>query len=209
MQESWWVMEEIDALHEGEQIEINLRRYRAFIVGIVVVWVVPTLLIMLGFYLVLLNSAQITQGVEYLFLGLTALEALVVLIAYGSVQIYTRNRLIVTNKRIIIVTQHGLSGHRVAQCQLEFIQDVSTDHPNFLAELLDYGDISFETSGKEEVFAFRTCRNPHKVAAKIVKLCRKIESTAIDTGVRTTIPRNGAPKEDLLDAEFELPAPPS
>jgi hypothetical protein len=143
----------------------------------------------------------------YLYLALAALAALIVMIAYAFIQIYTRNRLVLTNKRVIIFTQHGLNGHRVAQCHLDFIQDVSTDHPNFFAEMFDYGNISLETSGKEESFIFHTSYRPSLVATRIVNLCRLAkEQGSVPEAQSQPLSETGPAVS--LDAPFELPEVP-
>lgn len=195
-------MEKIGFLNDDEYIEMDVHRYRPFIIGIIATWAVPEILIAWGFYKV--SQLGVHHAVGYLYLGLAAMAALVAVLAYAFIQIYTRNRLLLTNKRVIIFTQHGLNGHKVAQCHLEFIQDVSTDHPNYFAEMFDYGDVSMETSGREENFIFHTSARPSLVAARIVTLCRmakegRNESYAEQPEAGPTV------SLDIPDVAFELP----
>ncbi|HUC20211.1 MAG TPA: PH domain-containing protein [Candidatus Polarisedimenticolaceae bacterium] len=213
-------MDEFELLHSGEHTIMDVRRYRPFILGIVSVWTLAELLILGAFYLV--SHHYHGRGVEYLYLGLLAIAILIIVIGYAFVQTYIKNRLIITNSRVIVITQHGLMGQRIAQCSLEFIQDVSSDHQNLMAAILDYGNLSVETSGKEGTLSFTACPNPRKVTALIVRLCRERkqegfgppvvslepETSPADTPVNTpAIP--SLPKPSVsLDAEFEIPKPP-
>ena len=204
-------------LEDGERLELDVRRFGLGSAVLIATWALPEILVLLGGYFVFRFSDRIGPGAAYLYLALLAIFILFALIAYATVIIYQRNRLILTNRRIIFITQYGLSGHRVAQCHLEFIQDVSTSHDHVIAEMFDYGDITIETSGKSERFVFPTCKDPHKVAARIVRACKQVdfkpksEEQVKNLGlseatIETNLPSIAGPNmSELPDLPFELP----
>ncbi len=193
---------DFESLHEGEYSILEVHRYRPFVFAIVGVWVLAELLVMGAFYAISANYNS--SGVGYLYLGFLALTILIIVIGYAFVQTYLRNQLIITNQRIISTIQHGLLGQHIAQCSLEFIQDVSTDHQNVMAALLDYGDLSLETSGNLGTFSFSACPHPRRVAALIVRLCRERKLEIGAPQQTPTLPAGPV----SLDADFELPKPP-
>jgi hypothetical protein len=204
-------MDDLELLHDDEYQIMEVRRYRPFILGIVGVWALAEALIAGAFYMV--HTYYHAVGKDSLYLGLLAVAILIVVIGYAFIQTYIRNRLIITNSRIIITTQHGLLGQRIDQCGLEFIQDVSSDHRNLIAVILDYGNVHVETSGNDGSFSFSACPQPKKVVALIVKMCRQKKQVLHHSDPSVSLeasPRMLAiPKQNVsLDADFELPKPP-
>lgn len=75
--------------------------------------------------------------------------------------------LIVTNKHLIDIEQHGLFSREVSVMSLEKIQDVTTDVRGFVPTVLGFGDLHIQTAGTEREFWLRLVDNPNYVRSKI------------------------------------------
>lgn len=60
---------------------------------------------------------------------------------------------IITDTRIIDIEQKGLFQREISEFMLERIQDVTIEHPSFIAMLLKYGTIRIHTAGEKSFVA--------------------------------------------------------
>jgi len=80
--------------------------------------------------------------------------------------------LILTNDRVIDVTQIGLFKITFSETSLDLIQDVRDTSSGFIGNILDYGEVEAQTAGASIVFQIDTVPHPNKIA-KIVQDTKK------------------------------------
>jgi uncharacterized membrane protein YdbT with pleckstrin-like domain len=87
---------------------------------------------------------------------------------------------IITDKRIVNIEQKGLFMRDVSELQYEKIQDVTTEVDGIIPTLLNYGDVSIQTAGKEEHFLFRQVPDPYGIKNQIMNLQKEKEKEETD-----------------------------
>lgn len=100
------------------------------------------------------------------FLALFALGLWVVFFTFWTD--YYLDAYYLTNKRIIYVEQKGFFSREVSSFRLDRIQDISSDTPDFLATMLNFGDIEITTASALQPFVMRTVPNPDGLKNKII-----------------------------------------
>jgi hypothetical protein len=95
----------------------------------------------------------------------TLIIFIVILVTY----IYLQNKLLITNRGVIQITQKGPFGHKAARLSISSVEDVSADQRGFLATALNYGTLLIQTAGTLENFDFPYCPNPNRYAHQILE----------------------------------------
>ncbi len=88
--------------------------------------------------------------------------------------LYYLNYQIVTNERIVDVTQRNLLHHTTSELHLGRIQDVTAEIKGVLGNLFDYGNVYVQTAGETARFVFDRVPNPHDVEKLILDLYDKL-----------------------------------
>lgn len=88
--------------------------------------------------------------------------------------IYYLNIQIVTNERVVDITQRGLLNHTISELHLENIQDVTAEVHGLLPTMLDYGNVFLQTAAETERFTFQDVPNPTKVSKLILDLYEQL-----------------------------------
>jgi len=88
--------------------------------------------------------------------------------------LYYLNFQIVTNERIVDMTQDNLLHHVTSELNLNRIQDVTAEIRGFLGTFFDYGNVYVQTAGEVERFEFINVPHPHTVAKLILDLYEKL-----------------------------------
>ncbi len=77
---------------------------------------------------------------------------------------------VVTNHRIVNITQSGLFHRKVAELRLYRIQDASASIGGFLHTLLNFGTVEIQTAGEQSHFVFHDIPDPQEVTKTILQL---------------------------------------
>ena len=104
---------------------------------------------------------NLLQAVLFMFL-LAALLTILVL--------YYLNMQVVTNVRIVDITQKNLLNHEVSELRLERVQDVTAEIKGIFGTLLNFGHVYVQTAGEMERFEFDNVPDPEAVAKLILGL---------------------------------------
>jgi len=80
---------------------------------------------------------------------------------------------IVTNERIINISQKGFFNRDISELKLTKIQDVTSEIVGVVPTLLGYGNIYVQTAAEKERFTFFQIPNPNEVKNTIVQLQEK------------------------------------
>ena len=67
---------------------------------------------------------------------------------------------ILTDRRVIYITQKGLFSRRIATSRLDRVQDVSAEVTGMMPTFLNYGDVHVQTAGEEKNLYSTTCQTP-------------------------------------------------
>ena len=99
----------------------------------------------------------------FLFLGLLTIWV-----------IYYLNVHIITNERVVDITQPGILHHTISELHLSRIQDATAEIKGFFHTFLDYGDVYLQTAGETNRFVFSEIPNPTKVEKLILDLYEQL-----------------------------------
>ena len=80
---------------------------------------------------------------------------------------------IVTNERIINISQKGFFNRDISELRLTKIQDVTSEIVGFVPTILGYGNIYVQTAAETERFTFHQIPNPNEVKNIIAQLQEK------------------------------------
>lgn len=94
---------------------------------------------------------------------------IVALLIYGFVDFYL-DVYIVTDRRIVDISQNGFFKRSISELNLRQIQDVSAEVNGFFSTLLHFGDIHIQTAGEIPNFVFQSIPHPYEVSKKILDL---------------------------------------
>ena len=145
-------------------------------------WIVPGLKIL--YWLVFVLAVLFLDGLAKAWLAevITGQVAAVISVIRGMLLItamlgtfmvwtlYYLNTQIITNERIVDISQKSLLNHSTSELDLEKVQDVKAEIKGVLANIFDYGNVLVQTAGEEANFAFENIANPHEVAKLVLKL---------------------------------------
>ncbi len=108
---------------------------------------------------------------------------------------------IVTNERIINITQARLFHRVVSEQKLYRVQDVTWQIEGVLGNLFKFGNVTIQTAGEQGKFTFEHIPDPEGVAKAVMHLLEQIEN---QMGASTMAKLDG----DLLEAQVRPPQPP-
>ena len=80
---------------------------------------------------------------------------------------------IVTDERIINISQKGFFNRDISELKLTKIQDVTSEIVGVIPTLLNYGNIYVQTAGEKERFVFFQIPDPNGVKNRIIQLQEK------------------------------------
>ncbi|OGE80028.1 MAG: hypothetical protein A2660_02955 [Candidatus Doudnabacteria bacterium RIFCSPHIGHO2_01_FULL_45_18] len=83
---------------------------------------------------------------------------------------YYLNLQIITNERVVDVTQTSLLHHTVSELHLSNIEDVTAETKGLLGTFLDYGNVYVQTAAETTRFVFDRVPNPAAVEKLILDL---------------------------------------
>lgn len=83
---------------------------------------------------------------------------------------YYLNMQIITNQRIVDITQDSLIHHTISELHLSHIEDVTAEVDGVLGTFLDYGNVYVQTAAETERFVFDRVPNPTAVEKMILDL---------------------------------------
>lgn len=112
--------------------------------------------------------AFIPVGLIYLLIVILIVLAAAIVVV--GLFVYRQNKLVITDKHLILVIQAGLFSRTVSQLSLTKVQDVKAHRSGVMATILNYGSIEVETAGEEENFTFNLAPHPQGLADQCLSL---------------------------------------
>ncbi|MBI3952672.1 MAG: PH domain-containing protein [Candidatus Doudnabacteria bacterium] len=83
---------------------------------------------------------------------------------------YYLNIQIITNERIVDITQTSLISHTISELHLNRLQDVTAEVRGFFETFLDFGNVYVQTAGETTRFEFTKVSNPTAIEKLILDL---------------------------------------
>lgn len=83
---------------------------------------------------------------------------------------YYLNVYIITDQRLVDISQESFFNRKISELHLHQIQDVNAQVKGVIATFLHFGDVDVQTAGEREDFIFTTIPNPYTVAKEIINL---------------------------------------
>jgi hypothetical protein len=77
---------------------------------------------------------------------------------------------IITNERIVDITQKSLLHHTISELHLNQIEDVTAEMKGFFQTFFNYGNVYIQTAGETERFEFTKVPNPSQINKVILDL---------------------------------------
>ena len=108
---------------------------------------------------------NLTTDLYIMFLGLGLL--IVWTIYYLNIQV-------ITNERVVDVTQDSLLSRKIAELHLSRVEDVTSEVTGFLETFLNYGNVYVQTAGATERFVFSRVPNPQAIEKMLLDLYEKL-----------------------------------
>jgi hypothetical protein len=97
-----------------------------------------------------------------------------VLSAFTLWVIYYLNYQIITNERVVDITQNNLLHHTTSELNLARLQDVTAEIHGILGTFFNFGNVYIQTAGEVERFEFENIPNPNAVAKLVLDLYEKL-----------------------------------
>lgn len=157
-----------DFIKSDETVIEVVQRHWMSILPLMLAWLIAGFGVLTGFYYLGRYGGGGNLPIASGLLGLGAILVLLLVFAYVTLWIYQQNRIILTTKNLIQVTQNSLFSRSVSAFSLERLQDVSASCNGFLPSVFDYGEVVVETAGEEENFVFHWAPHPRELASRIM-----------------------------------------
>ena len=161
---------------ENEEICMILRPHWMVFLVKFIVWLLFVAILLftdwaINKYLPILNTApyldyvNLAKSVYFMFLILGLLILWVMY--YLDIQI-------ITNERVVDITQVSLLHRTVSELHLSRIEDVTAEVDGIFGTFLDYGNVYVQTAGETERFTFDRVPNPTRVEKMILDLYEQL-----------------------------------
>lgn len=159
-------------LERVDSDEIELIRIKKHPIGLIAVYLQTGIgmLLAIGLVLFFLPSAVDDQDtmilIAALFSAVTLTLAFIMLTVFTYV--YTRSKLIVTDRNITQALQYGLFSKKISQLNIVDVEDVTSVHKGIFPNIFNYGVLHIETAGEQSNFHFDFCPDPEMIAKTIL-----------------------------------------
>jgi hypothetical protein len=88
--------------------------------------------------------------------------------------IYYLNIQIITDERIVDITQNSLLSHTISELHLSHIEDVTAEITGVFGTFLNYGNVYVQTAGETERFIFVKVPDPAGIEKLVLDLYEKL-----------------------------------
>lgn len=159
---------------ENEKIIVFTRRHWFVllnsIIGAAFASILPLVLIILGAkFLIMYNMSAIFTLCWVIYL------MIVWFLLFHKLTMHALDTWIVTNERIIDISQVALFSRKVSELHLESLQDISVNTHGVVQSYLDFGNIEIQTGATAQRFLFEQVPHPLVIKDKIMEATGKFE----------------------------------
>lgn len=155
--------------HAGETVHIFLNRHWIVLLGKLIGLVIFVFLPIIPVFI--LSGIITAHHLESLTLFLLILYYIFLWSsAFLSITMYLLDSWIVTDERVLDMTQHGFFSKTVSEMHLAKVQDISVKIEGFIPTMFGYGNVEIQSAGTVDKFIFRQVADPNAVRDKIMEL---------------------------------------
>jgi len=126
-------------------------------------------ILMINNFFTALTSDQIVASL----LAIGLFNLFVVIVFLIAILDFYFDIVIVTDRRVVDIDQEVLFYRKVAELDLEQIEDVSSINNGFLATVFNYGQVEVQTAGSHENFIMNNVRYPREISAIALNLSQQ------------------------------------
>lgn len=155
-----------------EKIHLITRQHVFVLFKQLAVWLLFVALLILfdNFALTAFPNLQKDPAVQIVNLFKTIYLMFLVAAAFSVWILYYLNVQIVTNERVVDITQKNLLFHTTSELNLARIQDVTAEIKGVFGTFFNFGNVYVQTAGETARFQFDNVADPHHVAKIILDL---------------------------------------
>ncbi len=157
----------------NEKLLSVIRRHPLTFVSTVFMYLLLAVIPM-AFYFFIQNAAPNVltdpNARALLTLGWAVYELSIALFFYASFLVYYLDMLIITNERMVEVSQENLFSRKVSELELFKIQDATSNVQGFVATIFKYGTLDVQTAGEQKHFIFEDIPRVHDVRRTLMHL---------------------------------------
>jgi hypothetical protein len=167
-----------------EKIYLIIRRHWIVLAKQILVWLLfAALLLGIDGYLVpMFPTLQIAPYSEILAIIRSVYLMFLIAALFSIWILYYLNYQIITNERIVDVSQKNLLNHTTAEFHLSRTQDVTAEIKGVLGNFLNFGNVYVQTAAETDRFEFDRVPNPQQVAKLILDLYEQIDKAGQTSG---------------------------
>lgn len=167
---------------QDETIFLVVREHWVHLALKIIVWGVFAAILPVFERLGQANAPDLFAGTSGLVVQLAAqlYTLLLILSLFLIIIIYYLNIQIITNIRVVDVSQEGLFSHTISELHIDKIEDATSETNGILGTLFNYGKVFVQTAGTVERFEFHNVPNPAGIEKMILDLYEKNSNFARD-----------------------------
>jgi hypothetical protein len=160
---------------DDEEIVLVVRQHWIYLTEKVLIWLVFVAILFFFDYVIanyfpaLLNK----PGLDYINLIKNIYVMFLVLSLFTIWTIHYLTVWVVTNKRVVNITQPAIFAQRISELTFPNIEDISSDTRGIFATMFSYGSVEIETAGEHENFIFEKIPHPKDMERLIFNLMGK------------------------------------
>lgn len=169
-------LDELIKIKQYETIQMVLRRHWLTYLPSVILYMVLACVPIVLYFLLLQTAPGLfndSNSIALVVLVISTYELSVALFFYSSFLIYYLDMLIITNDRMVEVSQRNLFSRTVSELDLYKIQDTTSDVSGVIATIFNYGTLSIQSAAEKERFVFEDLPDPNNVRRKIMDLAEE------------------------------------
>lgn len=166
---------------ENEQIIEIVRKHWFYLFQEMIVWLifVAVLFAIDKFLPIYLPSLFQNPLAPYLALFKNLYTLFLILGLLMLWEMYYLNMQIVTDQRIVDISQDGIFSHTVSELSLSKIEDVTGETKGIFGTMLGFGNVYVQTAGTVDRFTFDTIPHPEILEKKILDASQSLSKQKI------------------------------
>ncbi len=88
-------------------------------------------------------------------------------------EMYYLNIQIITDERVVDISQDGIFSHTVSELSMENIEDVTGENKGFLGTIFNFGNVYVQTAAHLDRFTFKMVPDPEDLEKQLLDLYQK------------------------------------
>lgn len=161
-----------DMLEAGEHLVTIVRKHPIGIIALYIEAVFGVIAAVALFIFVGGRSSSVfaSGSIGLLLAGVVLLLTFLIFFLFVASYVYRQNRMIITDRGLIQVTQTTLFIRKVTRLSFSNVEDVSAEERGFFPTIFNYGTLLVQTAGTMDNFEFTYCPDPSSYADMIIEL---------------------------------------